>query len=160
MVKILTRRKQLNGYAAKVNVVNYSGQTPLYSAARSGNLEVVRLLVEAGAHVDLNSGELVKQSEQEDDSYESQFERYFMEAFMNTMTPLQIATVLGFDEIALYLIDRGADPNLRSNVKGYTPLHMAVLANKPEMLIELLTKTNASATIEDSSGRTLIDMVN
>jgi len=78
---------------------------------------------------------------------------------MNSMTPLHIATVLGFDEIALYLVDRGADPNLKSTAKGYTPLHMAVLANKPEMLIELLTKTNASATIEDNTGRTLIDMV-
>jgi ankyrin repeat protein len=82
-----------------------------------------------------------------------------MEAFMNTMTPLHIATVLGFDELALYLVERGADVNLRSSVKGYTPLHMAVLANKPEMLIELLTKTNADPMIEDASGRTLLDMV-
>jgi len=49
MVKILTRKKQQNGFAAKVNVINYSGQTPLFSAAKSGNFEVVRLLVEAGA---------------------------------------------------------------------------------------------------------------
>ena len=82
-----------------------------------------------------------------------------MEAFMNTMTPLHLATVLGFDEHALYLVERGADVNLRSSVKGYTPLHMAVLANKPEMLIELLTKTNADPMIEDASGRTLLDMV-
>ena len=82
-----------------------------------------------------------------------------MEAFMNTMTPLHLATVLGFDELALYLVERGADVNLRSSVKGYTPLHMAVLANKPEMLIELLTKTNADPMIEDASGRTLLDMV-
>jgi ankyrin repeat protein len=86
-------------------------------------------------------------------------EQCFMDAFMNTMTPLHIATVLGFDEIALYLIEKGADVNLRSNVKGYTPLHMAVLANKPEMLIELLTKTNADPMVEDASGRTLLDMV-
>ena len=78
---------------------------------------------------------------------------------MNTMTPLHIATVLGFDELALYLVERGADVNLRSSVKGYTPLHMAVLANKPEMLIELLTKTNADPMIEDAGGRTLLDMV-
>jgi ankyrin repeat protein len=82
-----------------------------------------------------------------------------MEAFMNSMTPLHVATVLGFDEIALYLIAHGANPNLRSTVKGYTPLHLAVLANKPEMLIELLTKTQASPMVEDSSGRTLLDMV-
>lgn len=82
-----------------------------------------------------------------------------MEAFMNTMTPLHVATVLGFDEIALYLIEHGADVNLRSHSKGYTPLHLAVLSNKPEMLIELLTKTNANPLLEDSSGRKLLDMV-
>ena len=82
-----------------------------------------------------------------------------MDAFMNTMTPLHVATVLGFDEIALYLIEKGADVNLRSNLNGYTPLHMAVLANKPEMLIELLTKANANPMIEDASGRKLLDMV-
>lgn len=36
---------------------------------------------------------------------------------------------------------------------------MAVLANKPEMLIELLTKANANPMIEDASGRKLLDMV-
>ena len=36
---------------------------------------------------------------------------------------------------------------------------MAVLANKPEMLIELLTKTNADPMIEDKQGRKLLDMV-
>ena len=82
-----------------------------------------------------------------------------MDAFMNTMTPLHVATVLGFDEIALYLIENGANVNLSSHVKGYTPLHLAVLSNKPEMLIELLTKTNANALIEDSSGRKLLDMI-
>jgi len=41
----------------------------------------------------------------------------------------------------------------------YTALHMAVLANKPEMLIELLTKTQANYLIEDGQGRTLLDLV-
>jgi ankyrin repeat protein len=41
-------------------VVNYAGQTPLFSAARSGNFEVVKTLIEIGADVDLNGGELVK----------------------------------------------------------------------------------------------------
>lgn len=36
---------------------------------------------------------------------------------------------------------------------------MAVLANKPELVIELLTKTNANHEIPDFSGRTLADMV-
>jgi len=38
-------------------------------------------------------------------------------------------------------------------------MHLAVLANKPEILIELLTKSNSDPMIEDQSGRTLLDMV-
>jgi hypothetical protein len=38
-------------------------------------------------------------------------------------------------------------------------MHLAVLSNKPEILIELLTKSNADPMIEDEQGRTLLDMV-
>ena len=78
---------------------------------------------------------------------------------MNTGAPLQVATVLGFDTIALYLADKGANVNLPTKTYRYTPLHLAVLANKPEMLIGLLTKTTADPMAEDSKGRTLLDMV-
>jgi len=40
-----------------------------------------------------------------------------------------------------YLIEKGANPNLQTKIKGYSCLHLAVLANKPEIVIELLTKT-------------------
>ena len=78
---------------------------------------------------------------------------------MNCMTPLHVASTLGYDEIALYLINNGADVNLSTNLKRYTCVHMAVLSNKPEMIIELLTKTQADPLIEDSQGRTLLDLI-
>ena len=67
--------------------------------------------------------------------------------------------MLGYDSIALYLIENDANPNMRTLVKGYTSMHLAVLSNKPEILIELLTKSNADPMIEDESGRTLLEMV-
>jgi ankyrin repeat protein len=82
-----------------------------------------------------------------------------MEAFKNCMTPLQVACVLGYDAVAIYLVENNSNPNLRTVAKGYTAMHLAVLANKPEILIELLTKTNADPMIEDEKGRTLLDMV-
>lgn len=82
-----------------------------------------------------------------------------MEAFKNAMTPLHVACILGHDYIVHYLIDHGADPNLQTNVKGYNCLHLAVLANKPEIIIELLTKTEANPSLPDYSGRTLQEMV-
>jgi hypothetical protein len=67
---------------------------------------------------------------------------------------------LGQDEIALYLIERAqANPNLQTIIKGYACLHLSVLANKPEMVIELLTRTNSNPNLPDYSGRTLIEMV-
>lgn len=67
-----------------------------------------------GAVVDLNKGELVKEEDQnnEEEEYDSIQEKCFMEAFMNCMTPLHVASTLGYDEIALYLIDHGADVDL------------------------------------------------
>ena len=105
-----------------------------------------------GASVDLTNGELVKEEDQ-NEAAEQQFdsvqEKCFMEAFMNCMTPLHVASVLGYDEIALFLIEKGADANVQSTFKRYTALHLAVLSNKPEMLIELLTKSNADPLLED-----------
>ena len=151
LIKILTKPKRLKdgGFGAKVNVVNYNGQTPLFSAVKSGNFAAVKTLVEMGAQVDLNNGELVKEEDQGDDECDSIMEKCFMEAFMNCMTPLHLAATLGYDEMALYLIEHGADVSLPSNQKRYTALHLAVLSNKPEMLIELLTKTNADPLLED-----------
>jgi hypothetical protein len=69
--------------------------------------------MEAGADPDLNNGEIVKpEDEQEDEEFESLEEKYFLEAFKNCMTPLHVASVLGFDEIALYLAQNGADVNM------------------------------------------------
>ena len=36
---------------------------------------------------------------------------------------------------------------------------MAVLTNRPEVLIEILTKSSADPMIEDSQGRTLLDLI-
>jgi len=55
-------------------------------------------LVEAGARVDLNNGELVKPEEdQQETEGQSLQEKYYMEAFKNCMTPLQVSCVLGYD---------------------------------------------------------------
>ena len=66
LLRILTKPKrgQDGGFGAKVNVISYNGQTPLFSAVKSGNFPAVRALVEMGADIDLNRGELVKEDEQ------------------------------------------------------------------------------------------------
>lgn len=160
MIRLLVGEKQSNGFGANPNILNYSGQTPLFSAARSQSLQAVMALIEAGADPDLNSGEVVKPEDTpEDEQFDSVEEQNFFEAFKNSMTPLHVACVLGNEEIALALARSGADPNLKSNVKGYSALHLSVLSNKPEIIIELLTKTQADPMQEDTQGRALLDMV-
>lgn len=67
-------------------------------------MEQIKLLIEeAGAKVDLSSNEVAK--EEEEENYDSLEEKYFMEAFRNAMTPLQVACVLGNEDIAFYLIE-------------------------------------------------------
>lgn len=83
----------------------------------------------------------------------------FREAFKNTMTPLHLAVVLGNDEVVHFLLSHQANVNLQTKIRGYTCLHLAVLANKPEMIIELLTKSEADPMMTDNNGRTLLDLV-
>jgi ankyrin repeat protein len=61
------------------------GMTPLLFAIRDGNLELTRLLLEAGADIELASA--------------------------NGTTPLIIAVLNGQVGIAMYLLERGANPN-------------------------------------------------
>jgi len=54
IVSLLTSDRKKGGFDAKVNIMNYNGQTPLFSACREGNLEVVKTLVEeCGAKLDM-----------------------------------------------------------------------------------------------------------
>lgn len=84
------------------NIINYNGQTPLFSAVREGNMELIRVLVEfGGADPDLNGGELLKDDSEEgqnaanEEDYESIEEKNFMDAYKNSMTPLHLACILG-----------------------------------------------------------------
>ena len=57
------------------------------------------------------------------------------------------------------LIEHGANPNLQPNQKGYAALHIAVLANKPEIVMDLIQKTSANPLLPDFTGRALAEMV-
>ena len=49
-------------------MLNYKGQSPLFSAVREGNMELIKILVENGlTEADLNGGEMIK-----DDSEDGQ----------------------------------------------------------------------------------------
>jgi ankyrin repeat protein len=86
------------------------GFTPLLFAAQQGNVESVRLLLDAGA--DVNDTAPIGTS------------------------ALVVATHSGHRDAATLLLDRGADPN--ADAAGYTALHAAVLLGDVESVRALL----------------------
>jgi ankyrin repeat protein len=77
------------------------GLTALLLAARQGNLETVRVLLDNGADVN-------------------------QVAEGSKTSPLLIATMNGRFDLAEYLLERGADPNLTAEPSGVTPLYAAI----------------------------------
>jgi ankyrin repeat protein len=97
-------REQLN------YTVPRGGSTPLLFAARSGDVESARLLVEAGASVN--------------------------DALPNGMTALIEAAQSGHQAVGVLLLAKGADPN--AHEVGYTALHAAVLRGGLDLVKALL----------------------
>src|SRR3954467_3042286 len=78
----------------------WGGLAPMHLAARQGEIESVKALLDAGAEINQRgSGDPV--------------------------TPLVIATMNGHFDVAKYLLDKGADPNLAQN-NGVAPLYAAL----------------------------------
>jgi ankyrin repeat protein len=94
--------------------LNYSvqrgGSTPLLFAARNGDAESARILVEAGADVN--------------------------DTLPDGTSALVLAAHSGQQAVGILLLDKGADPNAAK--VGYTALHAAVLRNGLDLVKALL----------------------
>jgi ankyrin repeat protein len=101
---------QRAGREALNYTVQRGGSTALLFAARSGDVESARLLVDAGADVN--------------------------DALPNGMTALVEAAHSGHEDVAILLLDKGADPNARD--VGYTALHAAALRGELRLVKALL----------------------
>ncbi|MBS1828076.1 MAG: ankyrin repeat domain-containing protein [Acidobacteria bacterium] len=99
---------------ADTNVTLDSGFTAFFFAVRGGHLDTVRVFLQKG--VDVNAM--------------TQPRRNTGAARIRPTSPLMLAVLNGHFELAIALIDAGADPNdVRT---GFTPLHMMAAVRKPD----------------------------
>lgn len=89
----------MEGYGGNVEAVPQGGYTPLMFAAKEGDIETTRLLLERGAGVN--------------------------DVSVEDGTALVIASAERYEELALELLEQGADPKI-PDANGMTALHYAL----------------------------------
>jgi ankyrin repeat protein len=105
-----------------INDTLTSGFTPLFFAVREGHVDVVRVLLEAGVNVN----ETLKP--RKDQPAPTGSARY--QPVRNGTSPLLMAVENGHFELAMALVEAGADPNDQRS--GFTPLHAISWVRKPD----------------------------
>jgi ankyrin repeat protein len=93
------------------------GFTAIHVATRVGDFESVKLLLAAGVDVNLQSGTGASEAAGADGA------RRGRNTGSTGYTPLLVATTRAHVDLALYLLEHGADPNIAA--AGFTPLHWA-----------------------------------
>lgn len=119
----------------RTEVSHESTTTPkmgLHTAVAEGNLEIVRQHIMAGS--DLNIKETTGGS-----------------------SPLISAALFGRTEVALALIEAGADVNFKNN-EGSTPLITAAFFCRPE-IVKALLANGADTSVKNNSGTTALETV-
>lgn len=119
--------KNLIAQGGDINARNMRGQSPLHLAVKQGNSDVVQILLESGAEVDVV----------ETDS---------------GCTSLHYAASLGHVDLCESLVRYGANPDAQT-ARLETPLHLAVSRGHPEV-VALLLKYHAKLDIRDKNGTT------
>ncbi len=107
---------------ADVRAKSRNGFTPLLFAAKQGDSESVRILLAAGANV--NEGTPIRN--RAPGRRAAPIEDETDPDVPDGVTPLLMASASGHEALALFLLEKGADPNAADGT-GATALHYAVL---------------------------------
>lgn len=120
--------KELIAHGADLQARTRRGFSALHFAAREGDLESAQLLLAAGTDINIRSQPaVVEKPSAGTGTYASAGGRVGGPSYEASVsagsTPLLVATVRAQVPLALFLLDRGADPN--ASDAGMTPLHWA-----------------------------------
>ena len=116
---------------APVDATSRHGETPLHRAVRNNDRQSVAALLQRGADVNVGSAA--------------------------GWTPLHFALVADTEgddrhELAMMLIERGADVNAETAVAGWTPLHFAVLHRDEPKIVAALIRRGANVNAQTRFG--------
>jgi ankyrin repeat protein/ribosomal protein L40E len=156
--------KDLLARGADPNAIRL-GTTPLHIAAGHGRFDIVKILVENGANVNVkdlmgftplhsailgNHLAIVKFLIENGADVNAKVENCLTK--WNWCTSLHLAAFAGDPNIIRFLIDRGADLNAKDGA-GLTPLHIAARYGHPSV-VELLIHHGADVNAKSNTGST------
>lgn len=121
--------KQLIAAECDVNIGSQD-HTPIFLATRTGQLNIVKLLCEAGCVKDIRN-------------------KY-------GVTPVYEAALKGHKEVERYLLDSGCNPNC-ADMYEQTPLHVAVISNHLEC-VKLLLQAGANIKLRNHNRESAVDL--
>ena len=121
--------RSLLAAGAEVNAPQGDGMTALHWAAERNNLEMVKMLLHAGA----NPAVVTR---------------------MGDYSPLHLASKAGKAPAVSILLEAGSDPNARSTTGGATPLHFAAASGDAETVSSLLDHGAKIDAVEFTWGQT------
>ena len=137
----LKTMKLLIGHSSiDIDAVNDEGLTSLMFASMNGCTEVVELLLEAGANLNM------------------QIKTSTTMKNINGYTALMLASEHGYSQIVELLLNKNADPNIQ-NSDGCTAL-MQASQHGYSQIVELLLKDEADPNIQNMNGQTALWFAN
>jgi ankyrin repeat protein len=141
--------KYLVNQGARLDARDYEDNTVLHFAVESGNFKMLKFLVD---NLEKKQKELAGKKEET----AAEEEKPVVEVINRQgMTPLHIATEMGHTEITEYLIDKGADPEIKNRGDNQTPLDLALAAGNLK-IVKYLIAGGASPNATDNQGNSLL----
>ena len=157
-----------NGHKTYINTIDSCRRTPLHCACKKGKLELVRLLIENGANLEVRGpGDTTPLSYACHHGHldivkflQDQGADLFGRTKCHNKTSLHWACIGNADNVQMveYLLQHGADAN-EQNRAGFSPLHLAV-SNRHANIVLTLLRYGAHVNETNGIGMHAIDTIN